>query len=231
MRGMLSDRRFGPNEVWVPITGASGNASQDQARAAATSRGIGWSTTASVPFGFDCTGAASLQYLLRDWSGLKTFRVRNTSGITSMGGMFQYCYSLTSIPAMDTSKVTVMSFMFRGCRSLTSIPAMDTSKVTGANTMFQNCYSLTSIPAMDTSKVTSMLEIFDGCSGLTSIGIYGAKVSFSVANTSLSAAALNSLFSNLGTANAGATLTITGTPGAATCNRSLATVKGWTVTG
>jgi len=48
--------------------------------------------------------------------------------------------------------------------------------------------------------------------------------------TSLDAAALNQLFTDLPVI-AGKTINITGCPGAATCNRSIATAKGYTVTG
>ena len=43
----------------------------------------------------------------------------DTSGVTSMSGKFQDCYSLTAIPQLDTSKVTNMSSMFSSCYSLT----------------------------------------------------------------------------------------------------------------
>ena len=57
-----------------------------------------------------------------------------------------------------------------------------------------------------------------------------SSVALSVASCNLNAAALNKVFTDLGTVASG-TITITSTPGAATCNRSLATAKGWTVTG
>lgn len=40
---------------------------------------------------------------------------------------------------------------------------------------------------------------------------------------------LNNVFTNLGTAAGVQTITITGNPGAATCNTAIATAKGWTV--
>ena len=58
----------------------------------------------------------------------------------------------------------------------------------------------------------------------------GSSMTTSVAFCNLNAAALNQIFTNLGTVTSG-TITITSTPGSATCNRSLATAKGWTVTG
>jgi len=51
-----------------------------------------------------------------------------------------------------------------------------------------------------------------------------------ISNTSLDTAALNLLFGDL-PAVVGKTINITGCTGAATCTRSIATAKGWTVTG
>jgi hypothetical protein len=58
----------------------------------------------------------------------------------------------------------------------------------------------------------------------------GASPQVNVSYTSLGTAALDQLFTDLPTITA-KTINITGTPGAATCTRSIATAKGWTVTG
>ena len=55
------------------------------------------------------------------------------------------------------------------------------------------------------------------------------KYTFSVANAKMSANALNEMFSILPTVT-GKTVTITGNYGASTCDTSIATAKGWTVT-
>ena len=111
--------------------------------------------------------------------GIASFRffVTNTSGLTSMGYMFQGCYSLTSIDVsgFDTSAVTNMSAVFWGCSSLTSIDlsGFDTSAVTVMAYMFINCSSLTSIDVsgFDTSAVTNMESMFRDCSSLTSLDL------------------------------------------------------------
>ena len=67
----------------------------------------------------------------------------DTSKVSDMSYMFEYCSSLVSIPQLDTSNVTNMSGMFNGCRSLVLIPQLDTNSVTNMSYMFSNCYSLT----------------------------------------------------------------------------------------
>lgn len=57
----------------------------------------------------------------------------------------------------------------------------------------------------------------------------GMKYTFSVAYNALSAPAIDEMFTNLGTAAGAKTVTVTGNPGAAFCDPTIATAKGWTV--
>lgn len=57
----------------------------------------------------------------------------------------------------------------------------------------------------------------------------GMQYTFSIADGGLSADQLNALFHDLKTVEDGQTITITGNPGAATCDQTIATAKGWTV--
>jgi len=77
----------------------------------------------------------------------------------------------------------------------------------------QNCYSLTSI------RLT-----YAGTDGFT-----GTSPQVDVSTCALGATALNLLFGDLPTMT-GKTIKITGNPGAATCDPTIATAKGWTVT-
>ena len=100
----------------------------------------------------------------------------NTSKVTNMSGMFDYCISLTSlnVSSFNTGNVTDMSDMFRCCRLLTSLNLsnFNTSKVTNMRNMFYQCNSLTSlnVSSFDTSKVTDMSHMFN-CSSLTSLNV------------------------------------------------------------
>jgi surface protein len=117
-------------------------------------------------------GIPSCDHLLYRYLGKSVDNVLNgldTSSVTIMSYMFQYCENLVSIPKFNTSKVTDMRYMFDECSSLTSIPALDTSKVTDMSYMFNSCSKLTSIPQLNTSKVTNMSGTFKYCSSLKSI--------------------------------------------------------------
>lgn len=87
----------------------------------------------------------------------------NTTGITIMNDMFNYCTALTYLPLFNTSSVTNMSKMLFYCYSLTSIPLFDTSNVTNMYTMCFSCDSITAVPLFNTSKVTNMTDMFAHC--------------------------------------------------------------------
>lgn len=187
-------------------------------------------------------------------SSLSAVPLWDTSGVTDPSYMFQNCYALQSVPLFDLSKSTNMASMFESCYSLPSIPMFNTPVVTNLSRLFQYCYSLTYVPTINTSSVTNMSYLFEYCGSLLaapplaaslatnmsfafgycyrlgSSSLVGVKVSHSYAVCNLSATALNEIFTNLATVT-GQTITITNNPGAATCNRSIATAKGWTVTG
>jgi len=102
--------------------------------------------------------------------------------------------------------------------------------------MFSGCTILQSIPALETNGIASATpptEMFLNCRSLAVGRTNGIRYSISYAGCKLSASQLNAIFTGLGTAdNAGGqqTVTITGNYGAATCDQTIATGKGWTVT-
>ena len=164
---------------------------------------------------------------------LKTVPLFNTASVTTMSQMFNNCYSLTTVPLFDTSSVTNTNSMFNYCYSLTSVPLFNTASVTTMVQMFNNCYSLTSVPALITTAVTTSPNfsgMFNNCNSLTRIQAKNFNYTFSVANCKLSATALNEIYTNLPTVT-GQTITVTGNYGTSSDDPTIATAKGWTVTG
>jgi len=217
-------------------------------------QGWDWLTTAPL---LDTGDVTDMTYMFLGCTSLTEIPLLDTSNVTNMTGMFASCTSLTEIPLLDTSNVTNMTYMFNGCTSLTEIPLLDTSDATNMTGMFNGCTSLTEIPLLDTSNATNMTGMFNDCtslaaieldmssitsfttvwgatessalSSLTSLLTHGLKRSLSVRWTAMEASALNAWFDSLGQAATNATITITGAPGADTCDRTIATNKGWTV--
>ena len=105
------------------------------------------------------------------------FKGSNTSNITDMSHMFNFCSGLTSLDVrnFDTSKVTNMDDMFADCSGLTSLDLsrFNTSNVTSMIGMFSGCKGLTSLDVsnFNTSNVTTMYQMFHRCSNLTSLNL------------------------------------------------------------
>ena len=206
----------------------------------------------SVPL-FDTSSVTTMYQMFYYCYSLQSVPLFDTSSVTNMYQMFTYCYSLQSVPLFDTSFVTNMQLMFYNCHSLQFVPLFDTSSATNMSQMFYNCYLLQSVPLFDTSSATNMFQMFVGCYNLQSVPPFdtssvinmhqmflycyslqrsqltGGRVSISYANCQMSATALDEMFTALGTANGAQTITITGNYGAATCDTSIATGKGYTI--
>ena len=101
----------------------------------------------------------------------------NTSNVTSMWGMFDWCSSLESIDLshMDTSNAVYLAYMFNGCSSLQSldVSGFNTENATDIGAMFRYCSKLTTVDVshFNTSKVTSFWGLFAECTSLTSLNV------------------------------------------------------------
>jgi surface protein len=89
---------------------------------------------------------------------------------TTLRNMFDCCFNLASIIGIedwDTSNVTTMGLMFNYCHKLTSLDlsAWNTSNVTEMYCMFMNCSNLTTVDLsnFDMTNVTSLMSMFGGC--------------------------------------------------------------------
>jgi surface protein len=191
----------------------------------------GCSSLVSVPL-FDTSLVTNMSSMFSSCNSLISVPLFNTSLVTSMSTMFSGCFSLVSVPLFDTSLVTAMASMFSSCTSLVSVPLFDTSLVQFASSMFQNCPSLNSIPAFDFSSVTSgnFNFTFSTSNSISRIEATGFNFSFSVSSCNLSSTALDEIYTNLPTV-VGQTITVSGNYGVNGDDPTIATAKGWTVSG
>ena len=111
----------------------------------------------------------------------------DTSGVTDMSGMFDYCgyssevFTLDFGNSFDTSNVTNMSGMFRYCGYRSRAFTLDlgdsfnTSNVTDMSEMFYDCgynvqaFTLELGNSFDTSNVTNMSKMFYNCGRLSQV--------------------------------------------------------------
>ena len=102
----------------------------------------------------------------------------DTSNVTNMRYMFNYCSNLTNITfgeKFDTRNVTHMVGMFSSCHALQTLDLshFNTSNVNSMSYMFQSCQKLTSLnlSSFNTSNVISMEYMFNNCFNLTSLNL------------------------------------------------------------
>lgn len=115
-------------------------------------------------------------------------------------------------------------------RMIEKFEQVGTNTVTSASQMFYGCYSLQSV-TLDTGAVTNASFMFGNCSSLQSVVLTGLTRGVSVANASLSSTALDALYTSLGTAAGSQTITVSGNYGTTGDDPSIATGKGWTISG
>ena len=112
---------------------------------------------------------------LENIEGIETW---DTSNVTTMQSMFNYCHKLISlnISNWDTNNVTNMAWMFQECQSLTSLDLSNwnTGNVTNMTYMFFNCSSLKAIKGIedfDTKNCLRMEAMFNKCKSLTYLNL------------------------------------------------------------
>ena len=110
----------------------------------------------------------------------------NTSEVTNMRDMFNFCSGLTSLDlsGFNTAKVTIMGTMFNNCRGLThlDLSSFNTSNVILMSNMLSYCTSLQSVDlsSFNTANVTTLYGMFAGCTNLKALDLSNfntAKVS------------------------------------------------------
>jgi len=206
----------------------------------------------NVPL-FSTSSVTTMTTMFSGCNSLRTVPLFNTAIVTTMSSMFLNCQSLQTVPLFNTASVTNMQSMFSGCSSLNSVPLFNTASVTNMIDMFRNCISIQNVPFFNTANVNSMTTMFQQANSLAILNFNMANVTatsfmfstvvtlqkftatgltrgISVANNLLSATEINNFFTSLGTAFGAQTIVVTGNPGAATCDVTIATLKGFTVT-
>lgn len=182
----------------------------------------------------DTSNATTLLNMFNDCRSLKRVPNFNIPNCTSLQQMFINCYALTQAPTFyNANKVTTIASMYNACTSLVQIPSMSGAALTSIASAFANCGNLIEIGSIACSAagLVTTTTPFTSCSSLKRMGITNINASFTVANCSLDSNALNEIYTNLSATGAGKTITVTGNWGTANDTPSIATTKGWTVSG
>ena len=178
--------------------------------------------------GLDTSLATLFNLAFNNCNALRDFSWISFAQATDLSSAFANCFELKTI-TINAPTITSLSATFNGCLSLRRAEVIAPAATSAAN-CFIACPMLTDV-TLHTTATASRTNIYSKSNMVSWINdLSGSSAVLSVASCNLNAAALNRIFTDLGTVTSGV-ITITSTPGAATCNRSLATAKGWTVTG
>lgn len=186
----------------------------------------------------------------------------DTSKVTTIASIFNGCLEMVAAPEMNCSLVTNIASAFTNCAQLTALPSYvfpeaitdaryfisgarkikSLANLTFSSTIWNmgdfanGAWSLSAVPALNVSPSTNNALSFNRCFSLADVPVgfmAGAKSSADFRYNSLSATALNKIFSNLATIpSTQATkpiIYIRGNSGADTCDTTLATGKNWVV--
>lgn len=178
--------------------------------------------------GLDTSLATLFTLAFYNCNALRDFSWISFALATDMTSTFVNCLELKTI-TINSPTITTLSATLDGCLSLRRAEVI-APNATSAAYCFRGCQLLTDV-TLHTKANAARTSTYTKANMIAWINdLSGSSMTTSVASCNLNAAALNRIFTDLGTVTSGV-ITITNTPGGATCNRALATAKGWTVTG
>ena len=183
------------------------------------------------PFNIDLSSRSSVTSLFANKYSLE--QIGNFSAnlaTTNSSQLFYNCYNIKKIGNIELLNATDATRWFSNCYNINSIGIINTPQLTSLVQTFSSCWNLKSIVFSDCTNVSNTTSTFNNCGSLQELILPNITVGFSISDCNLSTKALNNLFTSLGTANGSQTIIVTGNPGAATCDTSIATNKGFTIT-
>jgi PKD repeat protein len=176
----------------------------------------------------DTSNCVTLNFAWAFCSRLATFPAINTGNVTDFRYAWQNCPQLTTFPLIDTSSGILFDNTWENS-PITNFPLIDMSSAVQCGSAWRGCRTPI-FPPIDLSNATILGSCFIQMPLTTQILATGIKASFSLFGCALDAAALNDLYNRLDTVS-GETITVTNNPGTSGDDPTIATAKGWTVTG
>lgn len=90
------------------------------------------------------------------------------SNVSSINGMFRYCFSLTHCSLKLSAKKNING-VFQDCVNLITVDYLDCSETANLQSAFNNCYNLKNIPTLDTTNGTNFSAMFSNCQSIETI--------------------------------------------------------------
>lgn len=183
----------------------------------------------SIPL-LDTSKGTLFSSMFSGCTALKAIPPLDTHLGTTFSSMFASCGALKAIPPLDLHLGTNLANMINGCSCLIILPNLTTPAATNFTNFASNCAALQVTGTLDMSAaLTGQTGAFSGCTSLSKSGVSGCKFAITFTGK-LSGPELNRIYTNLGVASA-QTINVTGNYGTTADDPTIATAKGWTVTG
>jgi hypothetical protein len=182
---------------------------------------------------FASVGANSADLMLDDAFALVNTPVFDFNTATDLSDTFETSQMLHNVGAplsMSMNNNTNCDDLFKNSTYIQHIYITGSNNVTNWNEAFRGCVNLVKLEANMSYTGASFTDTFVRADSLSVVDIPGISnnVDFSDCH-SMTKEVLDGLFQSLATVS-GKTIDVSGTVGASTCNTSIATSKGWTVT-
>ena len=186
-----------------------------------------WDTSKITDFfSFALAAYALAEIDVGNWDMSKVTRIQN---------IFNSCYSLKKLNIGNwvLSALTNAVAAFAGCNTVQDfgIVSLNFPICTNVSSMFLDCHAVNSFGSINVSAATNAGNLCLGCNSLKKVDFVGINATTSFANCMLSADELNAIYTSLSANGAGKTIAVTGNYGTASDDPTIATTKGWTVTG
>ena len=158
---------------------------------------------------------------------LETIATCNTSAGADWRATFQSTYALEQLPNWDFSAATDV-YRFANASRITRFNPGSLGTATNWHELLRNNSTVQIIENFDWSNYASGTNAFGNLYALRRLIGCNSPHTVSFANSALQDTEIDEIFTDLPTVS-GKTITVSGTPGAATCTPAIATAKGWTV--
>jgi len=184
----------------------------------------------TAPF-FDTSRVTNMDTMFYQCHSLVNIPVYNTGNNTNFNSMMRSCHALEYPPALNTSKGTLFQYTFNDSETIKIIPNYNTSNGTNFDNFASGCVALKSAPTMNVYSGTYLRSMFGSCYSMQIANtIYGIRYTTDFDRNHLSNTALNDLYTALPNV-VSKTIYVTYNWGTVSDNTTIATSKGWTVSG
>lgn len=180
---------------------------------------------------YDFSSATDVSGLYGECRALESVPYLNFPVAINAASCLENCRTLDVFNGVNAPVAIEVASFFYGCTSMRYIRDINFPSAKRTASMLNDCLSLVEVTGL-AMPVNSTGEFgFKGCYSLTRIQMTGCSQTMNLTNTFMSAEALNEFYTNLPSSDFNGKIYIQGAYGRHSDDPSIATAKGWVVSG